>query len=362
MQSSTWKFPPANGSNALSILKPQLKERHAMKEHELTGKNITDSDAIRTVIAAKAALDAAKREIAALKKDRDDLLSEYTDIRNARQINIASKKPTQQKTKENRIRVCFGDVHGMMMDRQAVSAMLADIKLLEPDEIVIGGDLVECGGWLAKHQPLGFIALSDYTYAEDIEAANQFLDRLIEAAPNAVIYFVEGNHEDRVERWIMDTVQSNKRDAQMLWDAFAPASLLRLKERNIEYYRRSLVYVDGAPRGWIKLGKMYFTHTLGRGKNAASQAARKTAGNVTYFCTHREDTASVVFPSVGLVKAFNPGCLCVMQPVWMHSDPTEWSQGYGVDVIAKSGNFQRLHVPIWRGESLASAMIERFKS
>jgi hypothetical protein len=153
-----------------------------------------------------------------------------------------------------------------------------------------------------------------------------------------------------------------KRDAQFLYDAFSPETLLRLKERGIEYFRRSEIYVDGAPRGWIKLGKMFFTHTLGRGKNAAEQAARKTAANVTYFCTHREDTATVVFPSVGLVKAFNPGCLCTMQPVWMNSDPSNWSQGYAVDIVAASENFQRLHVPIWRGESLAGAMIERFKS
>jgi hypothetical protein len=86
-------------------------------------------------------------------------------------------------------------------------------------------------------------------------------------------------------------------------------------------------------------------------------------GNV-FVCgnTHREDTATIVFPSVGLVKAFNPGCLCSMQPIWMTSDCTSWSHGYAVDIIAKSDNFQRLHVPIWRGESLTGAMIERFKS
>jgi hypothetical protein len=50
-----------------------------------------------------------------------------------------------------------------------------------------------------------------------------------------------------------------------------------------------------------------------------------------------------------------------MQPVWMNSDPTNWSQGYGVDIVTPSENFQRMHVPIWRGESLAGAMIERFK-
>jgi hypothetical protein len=138
--------------------------------------------------------------------------------------------------------------------------------------------------------------------------------------------------------------------------------MLRLDERNMSYYRRGVVYVEGLPPGWIKLGKMYFTHSFKITKNAARDTAEKTAGNITYFCTHREDTATVVFPSVGIVKAFNPGCLCKRQRLWQHSKPSTWSHGYGVDFIAKSGNFQRVHVPIWRGSSLARAMIERFKS
>jgi hypothetical protein len=48
--------------------------------------------------------------------------------------------------------------------------------------------------------------------------------------------------------------------------------------------------------------------------------------------------------------------------MWRHSDPTNWNQGYDIDFITASGNFQRIHVPIWRGESLAGAMVERFKS
>jgi hypothetical protein len=331
-----------------------------MKTHELTGRNVSSDEAIKTVIAAKAEVAKLKRECSALRKDRADLLSEYTDMRNARKVPKCKPKP--RTVGGDRVRICAGDVHGMMMDHKAVAAFLADVKLWDPDEIVLGGDITECGGWLAKHQPIGFIASCDYTYQEDILAANWFLDELQKAAPRARIYYVEGNHEDRVERWIVDETMGSKRDAQFLYAAFSPQTLLRLKERNIEYFRRSVVYVDGAPRGWIRLGKMFFTHTLGKGKNAANQAAAKTAGNVTYFCTHREDTGTMVFPSVGLVKAFNPGCLCSMQPVWCNSDPTNWSQGYGVDIIARSENFQRVHVPIWRGESLAGAMIERFKS
>ena len=331
-----------------------------MKGVKVTGKNVSGERAIGKVIDIQARMETLRKENEALKKDRKALLSEYEDIHNARplpKVSVHAARPAMADT----VRVSFGDVHGMMMDVAAVNAMLADVKRLDPDEIVIGGDLLECGGWLAKHQPIGFVALCDYSYQEDVQAAKQFLDSLREAAPRAKIHYLEGNHEDRVERWIVDQVMASKRDAAFLHSLASPAALLRLEERGIPYYRRSEIYGEGLPRGWLRLGKMLFTHSLTYSRNAARDAAQKTAGNVTYFCTHREDTATIVFPSVGLVKAFNPGCLCQMQPVWKHSDPTSWSQGYAVDYIAPSGNFQRIHVPIWRGESLAVAMVERFK-
>jgi len=327
----------------------------------LKGKHVTSDPAMEQVISAQARIEAALKMAAALKADRKQLLEEYQDMRNARPVP-KSRPAADKPSKADYVRVSFGDIHGMMMDRSAVNAMLGDVKRIVPDEIVIGGDLVECGGWLAKHMPIGFVATCDYSYQEDIGAANWFLDELQKAAPNAVIHFVEGNHEDRVERWCVDQTMAHGRDAEFLRMAFSPSALLRLQERGIFYYRRTEIYGSGLPRGWIQLGKIFFTHSLAYSKNAARDAAIKTAGNVVYFCTHREDTATVVFPGVGIVKAFNPGCLSQMQPIWKHSDPTSWSQGYGIDFIAKSGNFLRVHVPIWRGESLAGAMVERFRS
>jgi len=171
---------------------------------------------------------------------------------------------------------------------------------------------------------------------------------------------VTGN--SRVERWCVDQAMANKRDSQFLLDALGPQAALRLDERGIKYYRRGEIYHEGLPRGWLRLGKMCYVHELGASKNAARDAVTRAAANVTFGHTHRADEATVVFPGVGIVKAFNHGCLSHCQPIWKHSDPTSWSQGYGIEIIAKSGNFQHIHVPIWRGESLAGVMINRFKS
>ncbi|TXH09830.1 MAG: hypothetical protein E6R03_16105 [Hyphomicrobiaceae bacterium] len=77
--------------------------------------------------------------------------------------------------------------------------------------------------------------------------------------------------------------------------------------------------------------------------------------------THREDSATIVFPGVGLVKAWNPGCLCQRQPLWRHSDPTSWSQGYATQLVAKSEEFLHLNIPIWDGKSLMGNLINRMK-
>lgn len=315
---------------------------------------------IRERIAVDSRFDAMKRKISDLERDRDELLSEFNDILSSRPVPRAPSPTTA--TRANTVRAIAGDVHGMRQDKAAVSAFMRDITVLSPNEVVLVGDMVDCGGFLAKHQTLGFVAECDYSYAEDIAAANDFLDRLQAAAPNAVIHFIFGNHDDRVEKWCVDQVMAKGRDAEFLMNVYGPEALLRLKERNIQVYKRDQIYGEGLPRGWMRLGKMFFTHDLGYSVNAARCAVMKAGGNVTFGHSHRWDTSSVVFPSVGMCAAFNPGCLCLMQPMYMHSRPTDWTQGFDIDFVAESGNFLRTHVPIWRGESLAGAMIERFKS
>jgi len=326
-----------------------------LSDHAVSGDAI-----IKKVILSAAAQREAAGRIKALERQCNELLDEFTAYRNARQVPHAPARPRD--VRAEKVRVIAGDLHGMRQDPAAVSAFLCDLKTLDPDEIVFLGDMLDCEGWLAKHHTIGFVSNCDYSYAEDVNACNDFLDRVQAVAPHAVIHWCDGNHESRIERAIVDLTLGHQLDSAMLTALWGPDAVLRLAERGIAAYKRDQIYVEGLPRGWIKLDKMCFTHELGRGKNAARDAVARSAVNVTFGHTHRSDSATIVFPGVGICKAFNPGCLCLMSPIYMHSDPTSWSQGYDVDFVAKSGNFQRLSVPIWRGESLAGAMMERFKS
>ena len=328
---------------------------------DLSGKTMTQDDMAKKVLDAKARRRELDTMVKVLKRERDEVLAEFLAYRNARPVAVQPQSAVRQ-GKVDKVRVVCADMHGLRMDPKAVAAFLSDVRRLDPDEVVMLGDMMDCEGWLAQHHVLGFVANCDYTFQEDVQACNWFLDELQKAAPNAQMWYLFGNHCDRVERAIVDNVLGNQGDAEFLNSLWGIETVLRLKERGIEVIRRDRIYAEGLPRGWLRLGKMCFAHEAGgKGKNAARDVVSKAAANVTFGHTHREDTATIVFPGVGICKAFNPGCLCHMQPIYMHSDPTSWSQGYAIDYIAKSGEFQRVQVPIWKGRSLAGAMIERFK-
>jgi len=261
-----------------------------MKEGiDITDKRVSGDEAINDVISARAKLAKVQRELAAVTKDRDDLLLEYNSLQKTKYP--APPKPAKaRKTKDDFVRIVVNDVHGQMMDHDAVSAFLTDLKQWDADEIVLNGDIVECGGFLAAHHALGYVAQTEYSWQEDIAAGNWFLDQIQKAAPKAVIHYTQGNHEDRVERWIVDQTMRHSRDAEFLRTLISPEVLLKLEERGVRHYSRGVHHIPGLPPGWIKLGKIFFVHELAGGKNAARDSVNRTAGNVVYAHCFSEDT------------------------------------------------------------------------
>ena len=310
----------------------------------------------------EAKIRALQREVRNLKADRDELLDSTEELRTKTYPPPAIVKPVVKHPGGDTVRVIIPDVHGSMMDKAAVTAFLADLRQLDPNEIIIMGDLVECGGFLARHHTLGFVAQTTYTYEEDIAHANWLLDEIITAAPNASLEWLEGNHEDRVERWAIDVASSDGRDAEFLRRALSPQILLRAEERNIAYYRRSVIYNVPNRPGWIKKGKIFFTHQLKGGRNSAMSSLAATAGNVCLAHTHQESSATLNLPGVGLIKAFNAGCLCQLQPLWRHTDPTGWNHGYGLQFISNTTEeFLNINVPIMDGVSLLGGLTSRVR-
>lgn len=260
--------------------------------------------------------------------------------------------------KSDLVEIIFSDVHGNRHDRAAFSALLSDIESIRPDRIFIGGDFINCGGFLAEHHTLGYVAEMDDSYEDDIRVSNSLLDMVRDAAPNAEIHYLEGNHEWRVERWAMTQRLAHHKDIEFLRRTFAPEFTLNLQKRGITYYRQGQIHGECTVPGWVKIDKLFYVHKLNNARNAADVAIGQAAGNVVFFDTHRADYKPARKPGVGLISAWNPGCLCELQPLWNNTRPSEWTHGYLVRSISRStGSFQMVNVAINEGVSYGGMML-----
>lgn len=280
-------------------------------------------------------------------------LSVIERLRHRKPVEVIQEKASPQKTPEDWIRVIIPDLHGNHMCRPAVAAMIRDIKQIEPDEIVLLGDVLDCGGFLAEHQVIGYVAeAAGCSYEQDVLAANQFLDRLTLAAPGARIHWLEGNHDSRVEKWCVTRSLRQAVDADFLLSLVGPQAVCRLAERGVQYYRLSERYDDLPVPGTIRLGNCLFTHGFSAGRFVSADHALKAGTNIVFGHAHRSQSAVLKTIRDGIHGAWCPGCMCQLQKYYEHSTPNDHSHGYAIQVVAKSGKFLHLQIPIWDGDSL----------
>lgn len=300
---------------------------------------------------------ALEAEIAGLKKE-NKLLADALVAARVKPRFPAIRPAKASKYPGDYVRAIIPDSHGSAISRIAAAAFLADLKRLDPREVVMLGDHVDCGGFLAQHHVLGYVAQTTYSYADDLAAANAFLDQIQTAAPRGKIHYIEGNHERRVETWCVTQTLRHAKDAEMLRRAFAPEFTLQLAQRGIAYYRQGEHYHGLPVPGAIRLGKCHFWHGTSAAKHAAAVNVAQIGGNVVYGHTHREDATSLRPVATGDIGAWNPGCLCEQQPLWCHTRPTNWTHGYGVQLVARSGRFLHVNVRIVDGASLLIPLLK----
>lgn len=256
------------------------------------------------------------------------------------------------------IRCVVPDSHGSQISRSAMQAFLQDLKQLDPEEIVMLGDHVDCSGTFSSFKKQTKEDL-EYSYLRDIESASAFLDAIQERAPKAKIHYLQGNHEYHVERFCVNAF-GNRTDADFVGKLLDPATLLDLKGRGIQYYRLHTVYHSLSIPGTIKLGKCYFTHGVSANKHAAATHVERFGANVVFGHTHRAQSHVVRTVTSGEVGAWCPGTLSELQPIYLHTTPSNWTNGYGVQLVnKKTGVFLHINVPIVKGISMLSDFVSR---
>ena len=335
-----------------SGLKSWLRSRSARGEY------IKPANTARAEELAEVAHETVEERLEVMKLQAENAtLAEQLKL--ARNVQVSEPITVSRKTRDTKddfVRVVIPDSHGAHISRSAAAAFLKDLKSLDPDEIVMLGDHLDCGGFLAQHHSMGFVAETTDSYADDVRATNDFLNQIQEAAPKANIHYLAGNHENRVERWCVTETLRNQKDAEFLLSVFGPEAVLGLKERGIQYYRSSERYHGLPVPGTIKLGECTYTHGISCGTHATYDHVKKFGISVVHGHTHRAQAATVRTVGGGVIGGWSPGCLAQLQPLYMATNITDWSHGFAIQIVSRSGKFLHLNIPIIDGESLLNGI------
>lgn len=187
--------------------------------------------------------------------------------------------------------------------------------------------------FLAEHQPkvihllgdvLDFYSLSSFdkdpqrreTLQDELDGATRYFERLRKVCPKARIIYSEGNHENRLRRylWSQARALSNLRTLSF-------EELLGLGKFNIEWVDASSPY---------RIGHLLFIHgeLVRRASGASAKGHMDKFGcNVIHGHTHRLG-AYYHRTYDDMMGAWENGCLCTLNPEY--ATCPDWQNGWSV--------------------------------
>lgn len=202
------------------------------------------------------------------------------------------------------------------------------------DEVVLLGDLMDFD-LISSHNKDNLRATSGKQIRTEYEYGNDFLDELQAKASKAKFTLIEGNHDERIERYI---------------DANPQLEGMLEMEAGLQLIKRKIKWVRFWTKGDIhKIGKAKFIHGLYTTKYHASKHAEAYGDNIFYGHTH--DVQSHSKELVGGDKTIvgqSLGCLCKYDQRYMRGKPSKWQQAFGVFYFLPDGHFTYYVIRIFK--------------
>lgn len=216
------------------------------------------------------------------------------------------------------------DLHLPHHDPDALRAVRRIHHLLRRDikRVVILGDFLDAAAW-SSHVPSTAREAQRDSYIEDeIKPASELLDLFCHWAREVV--YIEGNHEFRIERKCAQ-FQGPFLD---VFSMISPRRLLTAGRDNLTWIPYASEDPSVLPHYEIAKD-LIAIHGWSTAKYAARRHLDMAAGqSVVFGHCHRQQSCARRQPATGkILRAWCPGTLSRLQPLWLHSKPTEWVQG-----------------------------------
>lgn len=256
-------------------------------------------------------------------------------VRNAPPVELPPK-PTAKRKRTKEIRtVVGGDAQFPFADPGAVTRFLKLVELAQPDEVGLVGDMTD------------FPALSKFAQRREWVGSTQasidqyglFLTQLRLAAPNARIFAVHGNHEQR----LINALERNLSEVAGLRRAMGNRALLSVQHL-ARYEELEIESIDGYPNGtlWLEdnLKVVHGTNVAKGGSNAAKYLATEPESTI-YGHAHRQEIAYRTIPrrlGHAVIAAASPGCLAHIDGTVPSFNHTPTADG---EVVKKTENWQQ---------------------
>lgn len=218
----------------------------------------------------------------------------------------------------------ISDLHFPYQDRNAINAFRRFIKDKKVNDIILNGDILD------------FYDLSRFDkdpvrvnkLQEELNQVKSFLASLRELKPEANIVYVEGNHEDRLRRYLFTHPEISSLDNLKL------ERLLDLEKYDVRLVKR------------YKLGPLLLTHgSIVRQYSSFSAKGELEKMNTSGVSGHTHRLGSYYKSGEGFaIEWHEGGCLCTLNPEYMSEVPN-WQQGfmYGGWEKGKKGTFFNIY-------------------
>lgn len=248
----------------------------------------------------------------------------WTPVHQAKPTVIKAPKPRKDKNSKHRISVIlpdpqigyhkFGEDYVPFHDESAMDVALQITSYMEQidrvDHVVNLGDFLDLPAQGKYEQKPSFAQ----TTQEAFDRGHLFLqEQRAAAGEDAEIVLIEGNHDKRMEKFVIMNAASAfglKRANTDELPVMSIPFLLRLDEIGVEY-------IDAYPAGtyWLskKLRAIHGTKVRSNGSTAAAYTNDTPHISTVFGHVHRLEMQSrTVFDGEGPIKsvAVSPGCLC----------------------------------------------------
>lgn len=234
------------------------------------------------------------------------------------------------------------DLHAPYHSKPGWDLLMQVARAIKPQHIVVIGDFADFYA-VSAHDKSPDRA---HRFAEELEVCDALLDELDSLGATDKLY-VEGNHENRLERYLMKSPE--------LHGVVSTSKLLKLEQRGWEF----VPYKRHAARGAV-----HFTHDVGAaGRNAVFRALDVYQHSVVTGHTHRlqyvvEGSAvgdcrvSAMFGWLGDVEQ--------VEYMTLAKARRDWAQGLGIGYMDPTSGFVYLvPVPIVHNTCMVNGVVYR---